>query len=203
MRRITYPLPCRLPFSSMRLATFLFSVVMLILILPFALATHPDPSWIAGVYDGADGDDVVTLVYETAGVEAVSLRSDLSLPCSSIGSSYQDPALSMACLPRERITRGPPAPFALTVYDVAITSPIPRQVPLLYRPERRQFSLEPSQDVGHCLWPAGGDVLLPELTAGGDAARSRAKGSHDNGRKIWKRYSRFSPVWSSDSSRTA
>src|SRR5262250_843034 len=103
MRRTTYAPQWRLPCSSMRLATFPFSVRMPILILPFALANHPDPSWIAGVYDGADGDDVATLVYETAGVEAVSLGSDLSLLCSCIGSSYQDPALSMACLVSESV----------------------------------------------------------------------------------------------------
>src|SRR5262249_3835035 len=73
----------KLPFSSMRLATFFSIIVALILIAPIAFASPPDPSWIAGVYDGADGDDVVTLVYETAGIEGVSLGSLLALSCAS------------------------------------------------------------------------------------------------------------------------
>jgi len=125
----------------MGLATSLFSIVMLRLILPVALANHPDPSWIAGVYDGADGDDLATLVYETAGVEAVSLGSDLSLPCSSIGSSYQHPALSMTCLVSESLGARRPPPLSLST--MAIMSPTLRQVPLRYHPERRQFSLHP------------------------------------------------------------
>jgi len=39
---------------------------MALILLPvIAFASPPDPSWIAGIYDGADGDDVVTFVYET------------------------------------------------------------------------------------------------------------------------------------------
>jgi hypothetical protein len=33
-----------------------------ILLVPLAFASPPDPSWIAGVYDGGDSDDVVTLI---------------------------------------------------------------------------------------------------------------------------------------------
>jgi len=45
-------------------------VVLTLVLLPLlAFANPPDPSWIAGIYDGGDGDDVVTLVYETAGIE--------------------------------------------------------------------------------------------------------------------------------------
>src|SRR5215467_4694059 len=83
MRRITYRRPRRPSVNSMRLAMFLSIVVALILIVPMALASPPDPSWIAGIYDGADGDDVVTLVYETAGVATLPLGYILPLPSSS------------------------------------------------------------------------------------------------------------------------
>jgi hypothetical protein len=154
MRRITYPRQWRLPFSSMRFAPFLFIVVVLILIVPFALANPPDPSSIAGIYDGADGDDVVTLVYETAGVEAVSLGSVLPLPRSSNVSLVSGPG-TIHGLPRQQITRGPPSPSTLIIYDVAITSPTPCQIPRPYRSERRQFPFESSQDVGRCPYAGG------------------------------------------------
>ena len=40
------------------------------LLTPMAYASPPDPSWIRGVYDGADFDDVVVLV--TAGERSPS-----------------------------------------------------------------------------------------------------------------------------------
>jgi len=51
-------------------AAFLPIIVALILLPAIAFASPPDPSWIAGIYDGADGDDIVSLVYETAAAHA-------------------------------------------------------------------------------------------------------------------------------------
>src|SRR5215831_13369705 len=58
-------------------------VVALILLPAIAFANPPDQLWIAGIYDGADGDDVVTLVYETVGLEAAWTRPAPLLPRSS------------------------------------------------------------------------------------------------------------------------
>jgi hypothetical protein len=44
------------------LSPFLPIIVALILLPAVAFASPPDPSWIAGIYDGADGDDIVSLV---------------------------------------------------------------------------------------------------------------------------------------------
>ena len=61
--------------STGRVSSTLLLVVLALILLPaVAFASPPDSSWIAGIYDGADGDDIVTLVYETAGVEAASTR---------------------------------------------------------------------------------------------------------------------------------
>jgi hypothetical protein len=106
---MTYPRQWWLVFSSIRLATFLSIVVTLILIAPIAFASPPDPSWIAGIYDGADGDDVVTLVYETAGVEAVSLGSVLPLPRAYTVSLASGPGVVHG-FPLHQFTRGPPPP---------------------------------------------------------------------------------------------
>lgn len=43
-----------------------FLVAVLILLPTIAFASVPDPMWVPGIYDGFDGDDVVTLVAETA-----------------------------------------------------------------------------------------------------------------------------------------
>src|SRR5215471_16043654 len=67
MPRMTSSRRWKLSSHSMRLATFLSITVALILIAPIALASPPDPSWVSGIYDGADGDDVVSLIYDTAG----------------------------------------------------------------------------------------------------------------------------------------
>src|SRR5262252_7439107 len=117
MRRMTYPRQWGLASSSIRLATFPSIVVTLILIAPIAFASPPDPSWIAGIYDGADGDDVVTLVYETAGVEAVSLGSILPLPRASNVSLASGPA-AVHGFPLHQFTRGPPSPSTLMICDV-------------------------------------------------------------------------------------
>src|SRR5215831_19044327 len=47
--------------------TVLPIVVTLMLLPTIAFAGPPDPLWIGGIYDGGDGDDIVTLVYETSG----------------------------------------------------------------------------------------------------------------------------------------
>ena len=37
-------------------------MLVLIVLVPLASATPPDPLWVAGIYDGADSDDVVLVV---------------------------------------------------------------------------------------------------------------------------------------------
>jgi len=44
-------------------------VTALILLPSVAFASPPDPVWIPGIYDGADGDDIITLVTETVASE--------------------------------------------------------------------------------------------------------------------------------------
>src|SRR5215813_11931472 len=77
------------------LSTSLSTIVVLILLPAIAFASPPDPSWSAGFYDGADGDDVVALVYEMAAANAAALL----------------PAALLSCLPEispEDIVRGLP-----------------------------------------------------------------------------------------------
>ena len=99
------------PSSSMRrgIPTFLSIVVALILLPPIAFASPPDPSWIAGIFDGADGDDIVTLVYETAATNAAEPSKMAPLRCL--------PGISLERIvhgfPGGRFTRGPRSPPVL------------------------------------------------------------------------------------------
>jgi len=54
------------------ISTALPIVLALILLPAMAFASPPDPSWIAGIYDGADGDDIVSFVYETSAASATA-----------------------------------------------------------------------------------------------------------------------------------
>ena len=63
------------------LITSVPAVLALVLLPPLAFASPPDPWWVAGIYDGADGDDVVSLVYETSAAHAAVLSHLGPLPC--------------------------------------------------------------------------------------------------------------------------
>ena len=84
----------------------------LILLPAIAFASPPDRLWIAGIYDGADGDDLVTLVYETAASHPAVLAYVAPLPC-------------LSDLPPERIVRG---------FSVGGLTPGPRAPPPLCSP---------------------------------------------------------------------
>lgn len=113
---MTYSRPWKLSSNSMRLATRLSITVALILVAPIALASPPDPSWAAGIYDGADGDDVVSLIYDTAGVEAVTLGSVLPLRGSSTVLPVSSPE-AIHGFPLHQFPRGPPFSSPLIISD--------------------------------------------------------------------------------------
>src|SRR5215813_7892827 len=97
--------------------TILPIVVTLMLLPTIAFATPPDPWWVAGLYDGADGDDVVSLVYETAGVEAAWTRPVPLLPCSSEMLLVSGPS-AIHSHPACQSNRGPPTSPALIFCSV-------------------------------------------------------------------------------------
>jgi len=74
-----------------------------------AFASPPDPSWIAGVYDGADGDDVVNLVCDTWAASAAAPSHIGPLSCMpGILIERTTPRL-----PGSRFAQGPRAPPAV------------------------------------------------------------------------------------------
>src|SRR5215510_14342132 len=93
--------------STWRAILTLLPIALALILLPaLAFASPPDPSWIAGIYDGADGDDIVNLVYETSAAKTAAPSHVGPLPCvleiSSEGLVRSAPA--------NRFTRGPRAP---------------------------------------------------------------------------------------------
>ena len=91
------------------ISTSLPIAAALILLPAVAFASPPDPSWIAGIYDGADGDDIVTLVYETAASHPAVLVHFAPLPCLS----DMPPESIVRGFPLARLTPGPRAPPSL------------------------------------------------------------------------------------------
>ena len=76
------PLPREASCSVPRaIATYLPIVLALILLPSIAFASPPDPSWIAGFYDDADGDDIVSLVYEISATNTAASLYIGPLPC--------------------------------------------------------------------------------------------------------------------------
>jgi hypothetical protein len=73
------PVPSR--FMRHAVAPALPIVLALILLPAIAFASPPDPSWIAGFYDGGDGDDVVNLIYETSAADSAAPSHIGPLPC--------------------------------------------------------------------------------------------------------------------------
>jgi len=132
------------------ISTSLPIVAALILLPAIAFANPPDPSWIAGIYDGADSDDIVTRVYETVAINTAASThiaplpgvSDISLE-SIVGQAICAPlALNVALrtvsdfhgFPGGCCTRGPRAPPHL--YSPALAHvfiPLPDYTPAAAR----------------------------------------------------------------------
>jgi len=101
--------PPRPPRSIGRAISTVFPIaVILILLPPIAFASPPDPSWIAGIYDGGDGDDIVTLVYETSGSDAPALSHMLPPPSCLTETSFA--SIVYQQLPGDQSTGDPRSP---------------------------------------------------------------------------------------------
>jgi hypothetical protein len=76
------PTPGIKPSSALRRTIpTLLPVVALILLPAIAFVSPPDPSCIAGIYNGGEGDHIVTLLYETAAADTAIRPHVVPLPC--------------------------------------------------------------------------------------------------------------------------
>ena len=95
---------------SLRIALALVVLLGLSGLTPLAYASPPDPSWIRGIYDDADYDDIVVLITSGAAVTAPVLVVEIrSLP-SLAGLSPQRTEGSVPTRPFSPLqSRAPPA----------------------------------------------------------------------------------------------
>jgi len=121
------------PSFSLQRAIFTSLPVVLVLILlpPLAFASPPDPSWVAGFYDGADGDDIVSLIYETSAANHTASSHLGPLPClldislDGIGRHVPD----------RHFTRGPRSPpFLRSPEFVSVFNALPPPTPFTKAP---------------------------------------------------------------------
>ena len=105
------PLSLPVPSRPVRqaIAAALPVVLALILLPPLAFASPPDPSWVAGFYDGADGDDIVSLIYETSAANQTAPTHLGPLPC--LLDMYLDGIVRH--VPDRHFPRGPRSPPVL------------------------------------------------------------------------------------------
>ena len=123
------PLSLLVPSRSVRqaIAAALPVVLALILLPPLAFASPPDPSWVAGFYDGADGDDVVSLIYDTSAANQTAPAQLGPLPC--LLDMYLDGIVRH--VPDHHFTRGPRAPPLLRSSEfVSVFYALPPPTPL-------------------------------------------------------------------------
>ena len=89
----------------------LFRLLLLLpaLIAPVVAASIvPDPSWIGGFFDGADGDEVAALVFDRSEAVAVPVVAPPALAGSTPLASNPD-LCTLARTTRAALSRAPPA----------------------------------------------------------------------------------------------
>ena len=94
-----------------RIALVLFLLLGLAALTPLAYATPPDPSWVGGIYDDADYDDVVVLITSAAAVATPVLVVDIRLLPPFPGVTAQPVEGPAPTRPFSSLqSRAPPAP---------------------------------------------------------------------------------------------
>jgi hypothetical protein len=78
---------------------------------PAAFASPPDSTWIAGIYDNADHDDVILLVTSTSST-AVELSDHVGRPDLANGTSHADPRARIDFCPMRLAFQGRAPPIA-------------------------------------------------------------------------------------------
>ena len=84
-----------------------FVAMVLALIPVIAAASPPDPAWIGGIYDPADGDEIVTLIGDQASSHAVAAYA-ICPPPPLLQALHQLEPCTAPGFSTQRLTRGPP-----------------------------------------------------------------------------------------------
>lgn len=92
-------------------------LVVLVLIVPptlpaLAYASPPDPSWVEGIYDDADSDDVVVLVTSGTGNVGPVVLTDLRPTAAPVGTLPQSTEKATLAFSTSAVRpRAPPASY--------------------------------------------------------------------------------------------
>jgi hypothetical protein len=96
--------------SGLRVALVLLLLLLVSGLTSLAYASPPDPSWIRGIYDGADYDDVVVMITSAAAATAPLLVVDLRPRPPLAGLAPQHAEDPVSVLPFSSLqSRAPPA----------------------------------------------------------------------------------------------
>jgi len=103
---------CKIVTTCRRFAFPILPVLLVAIsaVTPLAYASPPDPSWVQGIYDDADFDDVVVFITSGAGVVGPFLQADLRLVPPIAGYTPQPEQDAVPALFRSSLQpRAPPA----------------------------------------------------------------------------------------------
>ena len=140
------------PLFAWRAISALLPILVTLFLPVIAFASPPDPSWIAGIYDGADGDDVVMTVYDTVATDGARLapipqlsgRAELLFERSARG------------VPNLCLVRAPRAPPCCVVHGIESC---------LQLPVRLQASSRSSKDLVPSFASLSGPTNPPQARA--------------------------------------
>jgi len=121
------------PGTSLARAWRIVVVAMVLALIPvLAAASPPDPAWIGGIYDAADGDEIVTMIGDQAGSHGVAgyaICRPLPLPQAL----HEMDSCTAQGFSRQRLIRGPPPGSCTSIAAPPLRCAGPRQ-PALHPP---------------------------------------------------------------------
>ena len=98
--------------SRVRFWVAVLTVALAAVLRPLAQASPADPLWIAGFYDNADFDDVVSLLAAYSGVNTAGLAFQRPVPRIPEAVVEDLDRSTGTALGLSTLTRAPPLPFA-------------------------------------------------------------------------------------------
>ena len=112
--------------SLARAWRIVFVAMFLALIPVIAAASPPDPAWIGGIYDAADGDEIVTLIGDQASSHGVAGYAICQPPPLPQALHQMEPCIAQG-FSKQQLTRGPPPGFCTSIAATPLRCAVPRQ----------------------------------------------------------------------------
>ena len=148
--------------SLARALPIVFVALALAVLPTLAAASPPDPAWIGGIYDAADGDEIVTLIGDQAGslgVVGYAICQPLPLPQAL----HEMGSCTAQGFSRQRLSRGPPTGSCTSIAAPPLLCTGPRQptVRTYLNSHRRRCSDDHAQELSGQLGVSSVTPALP------------------------------------------